>query len=167
MNITLIGMPGVGKSVIGKALSLKLGFAFLDADTLIEKNAHLSLQQIIDIYGESAFLRMEEHAILELGSIDNHVICPGGSVVYSDSAMAFLRKHSVVFFLDSSLSAVQGRVGNQAVRGIVGAKEKSLETIYRERVPLYRKFADTIITIPDLLDVQQAVTAITQALSGY
>ena len=165
MNITLIGMPGVGKSIVGKELARKLAFTFLDTDVIIEKNAHLPLHQIIDIYGESVFLEMEQKAVLDLGEVDNHVICPGGSVIYSPEAMAFLQQHSVIIFLDASLSGIEGRIGNLSARGVVGAKEKRLKTIYKERIPFYHKYAARVITMPDNFDVDQTVGAIIDALS--
>lgn len=160
-------MPGVGKSVIGKELALKLGFTFLDADTIIERNAGSKLQQIIDSCGESVFLEMEQAAILELGSIDKHVICPGGSVVYSDSAMTFLRQHSMIILLEASLAEIRGRIGNPETRGIVGAKEKNLETIFKERTPLYKKYAEAVIPVPDPFDPSRAVADIIRELSRH
>jgi len=78
MNITFIGMSGVGKSIIGKELAKRLNYKFLDIDELIEEKIGLKLQQIIDNSGEKRFLEIEKKTILGLGRLDNCVISPGG-----------------------------------------------------------------------------------------
>ncbi len=164
MNVTLIGMPGVGKSVIGKELAGKLGYAFFDADAVIEARSGMRLQQLIDTRGEEVFLGMEERVILDLGDVDNHVICPGGSIVYSETAMTCLCRNSTVVFLDAPLSVIRNRINNQSTRGIIGVRAKNLETIYNERSPLYGKYAELVVPVPDPLDVRQAVAAIIRML---
>ena len=165
MNVTLIGMPGVGKSSIGKKLAEGLKFTFLDADEIIEKSAGLKLQQIIDKHGEEIFLKMEQRAIIDLGVIDNHVICPGGSVVYSKEAMRFLKNNSTIIFLNTELKTIKKNINNLTSRGIIGLRGKTLMEIYKERDPLYTKYADITINLPQNLNIQKHVSYIIQALS--
>jgi shikimate kinase len=73
-NITLIGMAGVGKSVIGKELAKELLYRFIDTDELIEKKFNLKLQEIIDQWGEERFLEIEEQTILKLGKLEHSVL---------------------------------------------------------------------------------------------
>jgi len=157
MNITLIGMPGVGKSVIGKELAKRLNYRFLDIDEIIEKKTKLKLQQIIDNFGDDKFLETEEKTILELGKFDNCIISPGGSVVYSAEAMKFLKKNSVVVFLDFSLKSIKNRISNFSTRGIVGLKKKGLEALFNERVTLYKKYADITVKMSEDFDINGAV----------
>ena len=82
MNITLIGMAGVGKSVTGKELAKRLDYGFIDIDEIIEKKANLKLQQIIDDLGDDKFLAIEERTVLGLDKLENCIISPGGSVIY-------------------------------------------------------------------------------------
>ena len=77
-NITLIGMPGSGKSTVGVLLAKFLGYGFLDVDLVIQRQEGALLQDIIDRRGVAAFLDAEEQAVLGL-SCDKHVIAPGGS----------------------------------------------------------------------------------------
>jgi shikimate kinase len=140
MNITLIGMAGVGKSVIGKALAKRLSFDFIDTDKIIENNLGRGLQKIIDACGEAKFLRIEEKTITGLNLADGCVIATGGSAVYSRKAMAFLQKHSVVVFLDAPISAISSWIVNKDTRGIINLK-KGLSALYNERFPLYKKYA--------------------------
>ncbi|MFH1062607.1 MAG: shikimate kinase [Candidatus Omnitrophota bacterium] len=153
MNITLIGMPGVGKSSIGKQLAKSLQFTFLDSDHIIEKTAKMSLQQIIDLDGEAAFLDLEKKTIINLGDIDNYVLCPGGSVVYSDEAMLFLKKHSLIVFLDKKLENIKAQIPDIAMRGIIGLKGMSLQDLYIQRRPLYEKYADISLKLSSNSDV--------------
>lgn len=164
MNITLIGMPGVGKSSIGKELALKLGFNFLDADNIIEKSAKLKLQEIIDKYGENKFLEMEQLAVLGLGEIDACVICPGGSVVYSQQAMSYLKANSVIVFLEADLEVIEGHIANQSSRGIIGLKGKTLEDVYKQRQPIYEKYADITLKSSQNSTIGEQVEYILKAL---
>ncbi|MBD3310838.1 AAA family ATPase [Candidatus Woesearchaeota archaeon] len=159
MNITLIGMPGVGKSVVGKELAEKLGYTFLDLDELIEEKTKLKLQEIIDRLGDKRFMEIEEKTILGLGDIDNCIISPGGSMVYSSKAMDFLKKSSIIIFLDLPLKNIREQITDLSTRGIVGL-EKGLEQLFRERVPLYRRYADITISMPEGYDKKDAAEEI-------
>ena len=120
MNITLIGMPGSGKSVIGKKLAKRLNYKFLE---------------------------IEEKTILELGKINDYIISPGGSVVYSRKVMELLKKKSVIIFLNCPFKDVKKYLLNLSTRGIVGLKNKRLKALFEERMPLYKKYADFTIKI--------------------
>ncbi len=147
MNITLIGMSGVGKSIIGRELARKLGCNFIEVDEIIEKNNKLKLKQIIDRFGNDKFLEIEERTILEL-KINDCVIAPGGSVVYSKRAMKFLKEKCIVAFLNDSLENIKKRVNDFSSRGIIGL-EKGLEKLFNERLPLYNHYADIAIDVSD------------------
>lgn len=151
MNITLIGMAGVGKSTIGKQLAKRLKFKFLDVDTSIENEMGLKLRQIIDEFGEDEFVEIEEKMVLRLQSsekkLDNYVISPGGSIVYSSKAMNFLKKNSVIVFLDAPLKLIKRQIPNLHERGIIGLKNRPLDALFQERLPLYRKYANITVGI--------------------
>ena len=149
MNITLIGMSGVGKSRIGRLLSKKLNYAFIDIDAIIEKDNGKKLQKIIDFLGDKEFLKLEEKAIMRIGQISNSVISPGGSSIYSDSAMLFLKSISKIAFLNASLQELKRRPVDFSERGIIGLKEKGLAALFKERLPLYKKYADVTIDLKD------------------
>ena len=160
MNITLIGMPGVGKSSIGVKLASRLKYSFLDADKIIEARFKLKLQQIIDKYGEEEFLAIEQKTIAGLGEIDCCVICPGGSIVFSEQAMFFLKENSTVVFLDIDLDCIKKHVANPDIRGIIGFKGKSLLEIYKQRRPLYEKYADISLKLSEYATIGEQVKAI-------
>ncbi|MDI9394389.1 MAG: shikimate kinase [Euryarchaeota archaeon] len=160
MNITLIGMAGAGKSTIGKALAKRLNYTFIDVDTLITERAGMPLQVLIDKQGDSALLRIEEEAILELGQLDNCIIAPGGSVVYSKEAMGHLKNISKIVFLDAPFRSIVRRIPNVRKRGIVGLRERSLKELFEERLILYNKYADLSIKIRGKENVQKLVERI-------
>ena len=165
MNITLIGMAGVGKSVIGKALARRLDYRFIDTDDLIEQEWNLELQEIIDRFGEQRFLEIEEETILKLGPLDRSVISPGGSVIYSEKAMTFLKGNSVVVFLDAPFESIEKRIPDRSTRGIIGLKGKDLRALFQERLSLYKKYAEETVEIPDDFDTHAVVEEIIHKVS--
>ncbi len=88
-NITLIGMPGAGKSTLGVVLAKILGYEFLDSDLLIQKEEKRRLYQIIDEEGEEGFKAIENRVNASIDT-ENTVIATGGSVVYCSEAMETL-----------------------------------------------------------------------------
>lgn len=148
MNITLIGMPGAGKTTVGRVLAQRLSWDFIDIDRVLEQRFAKPLQQILDEAGEEGFLKLEEDAVLSYPSfLQKAVVSTGGSIVYARAAMEHLKKFSTVVFLNVPLEEIKKRIKAEA-RGIVGGKHKTLEQIYEERLPLYKKYADLVVAMP-------------------
>ncbi|MDE2213165.1 MAG: shikimate kinase [Patescibacteria group bacterium] len=145
MNITLIGMPGSGKSFIGKKLADQLGFSLVEADKIIEQEFNLPLQQVVEKLGSDVFLDKEAETVIKsTDGRNNFVVSPGGSIVYRLNAINHLKKISKVFYLEVSLKVLKGRIGD-VPRGIVNAENKTFADLYAERAPLYKKFADYVV----------------------
>ena len=140
-NITLIGMPGCGKSTVGVLLAKALGLQFMDTDLLIQQKYKKFLWQLIDEQGTEAFKRMEAGVLLSLGC-ENTCIATGGSAVYSGEAMRHLQGMSRIVFIDLPCGEIERRVADIRGRGVVIDKGKTLPGLYDERRPLYRKYAD-------------------------
>jgi shikimate kinase len=157
-------MAGVGKSVLGKELAKRLRYEFVDVDCLIEERLGLTLQQIIDRWGEDRFLEIEQEAVLGLNGAERTIISPGGSVIYSPRAMKFLKGHSKVVFLNAPIESIERRIPNQSTRGIIGIKGKKLKELFYERAALYQKYADVTIDIPDAFDQNSILADIIQKL---
>lgn len=143
-NIVLIGMPGAGKSTIGVLLAKALGMAFIDSDLIIQEHEGRLLQTIINNDGIDAFLAIEERTILQVDTV-NSVIATGGSAVYSAKAMNHLSNSSHLLYLYLTYDAMAERLHNIATRGIVLLPGQSLADLYRERAPLYERYADATI----------------------
>lgn len=142
--IALIGMPGAGKSTVGILLARALDVPFIDTDDLIEQAAGVPLQVLVDTRGVAALRRCEEDVICALLS-QRRVIATGGSAVYSDAAMQHLQQLGTLIYLQLDLPALERRIDNFAQRGLARRPDQSLADLYRERVPLYERYADLTI----------------------
>lgn len=149
-GVTLIGMPGAGKSTIGKMLAARLNYRFLDLDDLIKEKEGKSHTVILDEYGPATLCALENKYTL-LQDLTRTVFSPGGSIVYSSEAMNKLRSETVIINLELPLVEIKKRLADGLeARGIVGLKEKGLAGLYAERVPLYRRFAHHTIQCASL-----------------
>ena len=104
-------MPGAGKSTIGIILAKFLSFGFIDTDVFIQINQQKSLQQIIDESDHLTLRKIEEKEILKL-NIESHIIATGGSVAYSEKAMAHLLNISKVIFLKVDYELIRVKSDN-------------------------------------------------------
>lgn len=143
-NVVLIGMPGAGKSTLGVLLAKALSMPFLDTDIHIQTREGNSLRQILQVRGMAGFKQLEERYILSL-ECSGHVIATGGSAVYSRPAMDHLRSRGTLVFLDLSLDRLEARVRDMDARGIVRAPGQDLVSLFEERMPLYRRYADVTV----------------------
>lgn len=144
-NIVLIGMPAAGKSTIGVILAKVLGLNFIDTDLLIQEQEKCLLKDIISNKGLDGFLEIENQVNCDLFTT-NSVISTGGSIVYSEPAMNHLREIGIVVYIELSYETIRKRLGNIKQRGVVFREGQTLESLYKERCPLYEKYAH--ITIP-------------------
>jgi len=149
LNITLIGMAGAGKSTIGQLLAKELGYTFVDTDEIMAEKEGLEIHRIIENSGEKEFSNIEERCVLSLGDIKNSVISPGGSVIYSDKSMNFLKQKSVIVFLDAPYTEIKKRLGRRKNLSIIGLRQKGLKRLFSERFEQYRKYADITIQVGD------------------
>jgi shikimate kinase len=148
-NIVLIGMPAVGKSTVGMLLAKRLGRYFLDTDVFIQAVAGRTLQEIIDSDGIENFCLLEAEHITCIDRT-NCVIAIGGSAVYSEDAMNHLKKIGIIIHLSLPLELIKKRLTDLAIRGIVISKGKTLNDLYSQRTPLYRKWSDVTIDCRNL-----------------
>lgn len=145
-NIVLIGMPGSGKSTVGRLLAKELCMNFLDTDLLIQQKENQPLQSIINMKGNDYFLRREEDVLMTLPA-EGTVIATGGSAVLLPKAMEHLRKITDIVYLEADYSLIRKRLWNLRTRGIVLAPGKTLEDLYVGRKPHYEKYAGVIVRV--------------------
>jgi len=139
-NITLIGMPGSGKSTVGVVLAKRLGCDFLDTDLILQRREGRRLQELLEQLGLEGFLDAEAEAVCSV-ACNNTVIAPGGSVVYRPASMAHLRSLGRIVYLYLPLEQLRARIHNMTTRGIAMAPGQTLDTLYAQREPLYRRWA--------------------------
>ncbi len=158
MNIILIGMPGAGKSTLGVLLAKVLGMDFVDTDIVIQQHEGRLLQDIIDIYGIEKFIEIEERIISDL-RLKNCVVATGGSVIFSAKAVQALKQEGKIFYLHVPYEEIKNRLKNVKTRGIVIKTGSSLEDVYKERVPLYIKYADKTVDCSNK-DIEDCVSTL-------
>ena len=144
-NVILIGMPGTGKSVVGRALAERLGYTFIDADDVIVKTTGKTLPEILRTDGLDAFLEIEA-GVGETMDYEDTVIATGGSMVLSEKAMEHLKENGVVVWLETPLSQISDRMPDDLTdRGIAEPQNMTIRQIYEQREPLYARYADLIV----------------------
>ena len=144
MTITLIGMPAVGKSCMGRALAKKFNMKLVDGDKVIEKTEGRKLQQIMDEDGLEGFKAIEERTLLTICE-DDIIFTPGGSAVYYPAVMDKFKKDGIVVYLYASAEVISNRLVDFSKRGVVLKKGMTMQDLYNERAPLFEKYADIIV----------------------
>lgn len=163
MNVTLIGMPGAGKSTVGVLLAKRLGFTFLDTDLIIRRQEGELLQATLDRLGTDRFLDLEAEVISAL-DCENTVIAPGGSAVLREKGAARLKELGPVVFLDLPCEKLARRLGNLATRGVTLAPGQTLRDLYDYRRPFYQKYADLTVNA-DQPAIENTVELVLAALA--
>ncbi|MDD2647368.1 MAG: shikimate kinase [Eubacteriales bacterium] len=148
-NIILIGMPGSGKSTLGVVLAKMLGMDFIDTDLLIQRQTGKRLQEIVNESGVDRLIDCEEQAILGL-EIENTLVATGGSVVYREKGMAHLKQLGRLVYLRVPYHDIEHHILNISTRGIAIRPGQTLFDLYKERTPLYEKYADTVFDVKDM-----------------
>ncbi len=144
MIVYLVGMPGAGKSVVGKELAARLGVPFLDLDLEIERTTGKSVPEIFAAEGEAGFRALEAQALMKAGMQDPGVVACGGGVVLEPANRITLRNTGAVVFLDVPIGLLRERVRPAADRPLI-REEGDLEQLLAAREPLYREFAAHVV----------------------
>ncbi|MBQ7913188.1 MAG: shikimate kinase [Clostridia bacterium] len=161
-NIILIGMPGCGKTTIGVEVSETLGYGYIDSDSVIVAREGKHLREIIAEKGTEGFLDIEAKINSELCA-NRCVIATGGSVIYRDYAMQKLKTMGKIVYLKHKYEVIKRRLGDLKKRGVALKEGFTLQDLYDERTPLYEKYADIIVEMPDGTKAE-AVNAVIEAL---
>lgn len=144
-NLILIGMPGTGKSAVGRELARRLEYTFLDVDDVIRERTGKTLKELLVEGGVDAFIRLEGQ-IGESLTLEDTVIATGGSMVLSAGAMDHLRENGVTVWLETPLHEIEDRMPQDLWdRGIAARRDATIRQIYEERSPLYARYADVIV----------------------
>lgn len=138
-NIVLVGMPGCGKTTVGRALANMQGKRFVDADAVLEERVGRKITDIIPQDGEEAFRQMETDTLAELGKQSGLVIATGGGCVTRERNYPLLHQNGTILWLTRDLNKLptHGRPLSQAGK---------LQQMYAVREPMYRRFADAVVS---------------------
>ena len=136
-NIVLIGMPGCGKSTIGKMLSEKLNKELIDSDVEIEKVINCQIKDFLTESNEEEFRDIESNVINNISLLNNKIISTGGGAVKRYSNIKSLKGNGLIIFIDRSIDNIK----TDDTRPLSSNVEK-LNKLYKERYPLYKKACD-------------------------
>ena len=148
-NTVLIGMPGCGKTTVGQALATMQGKRFLDADAVLEERVGRKITDIIPTDGEEAFRQMETDTLAELGKQSGLVIATGGGCVTRERNYPLLHQNGTILWLTRELDKLptHGRPLSQTGK---------LQQMYAVREPMYRRFADAVVSNDGTLEETMA-----------
>jgi len=143
-NIVLIGMPGCGKTTVGRALAERMGRPFIDTDTVIAEKAGMTIPKIFAAEGEDGFRRRETAALAELGMGSGAVIATGGGCVTRAENYPLLHQNGVIVWIRRNLK-------NLPTDGRPLSQSNPLETLYEQRKDKYATFADVVIDSDEII----------------
>ncbi|MCL2861671.1 MAG: shikimate kinase [Firmicutes bacterium] len=144
-NIILIGMPGVGKTTVGRKLANQSNKPFLDLDEEYCRIYNMSIEETFFSLGEKIFRKREKNTIesLTMSGITNTIVACGGGVVENEDNMHCLKKLGKVVFLDCDIDTLISRMKTTSQKAVF--KNYSLEELYQRRIALYKKHANITI----------------------
>lgn len=144
-KIFLIGMPGSGKTTIGRMLAKELKFIFVDTDTVIEDIFQLSINEIFNRYGEGPFRKTELRVINELIHESDLVVATGGGLVVHQEIIEKLNKNGITIYLKVAPEILYERIMNDDTRPLLNKKQldddkfEKIKKLYEQRKLKYEK----------------------------
>ncbi|MFN3740058.1 MAG: shikimate kinase [Thermodesulfovibrionales bacterium] len=145
-NIVLTGFMGTGKTEVGRLLAMRLGYKFIDADSVIEEEQKMPITEIFKKFGEPYFRDIESNVIKRLSDMEGVVISTGGGAVLREENMNNLRKKGVIICLMASPKTIFERTKNDTSRPLLQVNDplQRIKELLNMRRPYYEK-ADIMI----------------------
>jgi len=164
---SLVGLPGSGKSAIGKEVARRLELPFVDSDRLIEARAGCTIARLFEHEGEAAFRERESEALASIVAEGRSVIATGGGAVLRPENRELLRSRTVCVFLDASHDLLWKRLRRDRRRPLlqVADPEARLRELSAERDPLYRETAHIVVRA-DGLSFGRLADEVVRRISG-
>lgn len=164
-NFIMIGMPGSGKSTLGKVIAKSIGYDFVDTDDLIVNHYNRPLMELIDELGVEGFIEAEGR-VLEAVNTKNTIIATGGSAVYSEKGMENLASLGKVVYLCYAIEDIEARVGNIITRGVVCRNCRTFRELFEQRRYYYERYADITVHL-EHASVNNSVDKLMKAIEDY
>jgi shikimate kinase len=145
--VALVGLPGAGKSAVGRRLAQRLQVPFIDSDQLIEDRIGCSIRDYFERQGEASFRDLEQAVIAELANVPHGVVATGGGSVLREANRALLRSHFHVIYLRSAPEDLFRRLRHDVKRPLLQVADPlgKLRELYSARDPLYRDTAHDVV----------------------
>jgi shikimate kinase len=146
-TIVLVGMPGSGKSTVGRQLARRLNWPFVDSDSEIERHLGCSIRSYFEQHGEALFRDIEQQVLAELLGRESHVVATGGGAVLREATRLLMQAQAQVVYLRSSPEELMRRLRHDTNRPLLQVRDpmRKLRDLFRERDPLYRDAARFVI----------------------
>jgi len=147
MAVALVGLPGAGKSAVGRRLGQRLQLPFIDTDHVVEQRVGCSIRDYFEREGETRFRDVEQQVIAELAASPAGVVATGGGSVLRESNRAQLRDHFHVIYLRSTPEDLFRRLRHDVKRPLLQVADPlgRLRELHSARDPLYRETAHDVV----------------------
>ena len=144
-QIFIIGMPGSGKSSLGKKVAANMGIPYVDTDQRIEQAFGCTTSQIFEQYGEQAFRNAETNVLIQLTREPGGIVSTGGGMVLRENNREIMRNHGIIVLIDRPLEDIMGdiKLNRRPLLAQKGLPE--VERLYYERIDVYRSIADAVL----------------------
>jgi shikimate kinase len=166
-HIVLVGLPGSGKTTVGRAVAEKLNRNFLDFDAEIERREMASISEIIGAKGEAHFRQLERRLTEELREVGNYVLAPGGGWMMNPGCPELLRPPALIVYLKTRPETALLRMGTESVKRPLLARPNplaELRRLLREREPFYLQSDHTVST--EMMTLEQVLSRIVVLARG-
>lgn len=144
-HIFLVGMPGSGKSALGRRVALKLQTPYLDTDAYLTEITGMNTAQIYEMYGEAAFRDGETRLLQELVSATPGIISTGGGTALREENRRLMHTHGYVVLIDRPIDDILMDIRAEKRPLLAQKGREEIERIYEERMPVYRSVADVVL----------------------
>lgn len=141
-HIFLVGMPGSGKSALGRRVATKLQLPYLDTDTYLTERTGMNTAQLYEIYGEQAFRDGETRLLQELINATPGIISTGGGVSLREENRRMMKDHGYIVLIDRPIDDIMVDIRAEKRPLLAQKGREEVERIYSERMPIYRGIAD-------------------------
>lgn len=144
-HIFIIGMPGSGKSSLGRRVANNMRLPYIDMDQRITQALGCTTQEIFDRYGEQAFRNAETNTLIELTRAEPGIVSTGGGTVLREDNRTIMRNHGIIVLIDRPLEDIMSdiKLDRRPLLAQKGLGE--VERLYHERIGIYREVADAVL----------------------